>query len=327
MKYFAEYVTIMGKQYPRFMGGPIDGYTDSPFRQLVRRFSPDNLLYTQMRHVASIACARAAHSELDFTPGERPLNFQITANSLRFVKTAVERIIARGVDSVDLNIACPAKNIVKGRSGSAMMANLALLEQVLKQLRELVPCALTVKMRAGFKAKNALDVVRLSQDCGVDALAIHPRLQTQRFGGELDYGLVREIKELINIPVLYSGGIITLADAQWVYERTGVDGFLVGRALCGNPWRLAELAAHAAGKMYHVSAQQKIDTMLVHLDLMINYYGEQGLYNFRKHIPFYIVGFEGASAVRQRLVTAKSVEEVKHGLCALCEGELIHNGS
>lgn len=317
MKYLAEKVTIRGKQYPRFMGGPLDGYTDVPFRQLVRRFSPDNLLYTQMRHVASITCARAMHSELDFTSGERPLNFQVTANSLRFVKTAIERIVERGVDSVDLNIACPAKNIVKGRSGSAVMADLALLEQLLKLMRDLVPCALTVKMRAGFKTKNALDVVRLVQECGVDALAIHPRLQTQLFSGELDYGLVREIKQLVSIPVLYSGGITTFADAQKVYELTGVDGFLIGRALCGHPWKLAELAAHAMGQPYEIALQQKIDIMIVHLDLMLEYYGAQGLYDFRKHIPFYISGFDGASAMRQQLVTAESVEEVKAGLYSL----------
>lgn len=317
MKYLAEKVSIRGKQYSRFIGGPLDGYTDLPFRQLVRQFSPDNLLYTQMRHVASITCARAMHSELDFTPGERPLNFQVTANSLRFVKTAVERIVERGVDSVDLNIACPAKNIVKGRSGSAVMADLALLEQLLKLMRDLVPCALTVKMRAGFKTKNALDVVRLIKECGVDALAIHPRLQTQLFSGELDYGLVREIKELVSIPVLYSGGITTFADAQRVYELTGVDGFLIGRALCGHPWKLAELAAHAEGNPYEISLPQTINTMIAHLDLMLGYYGTQGLYNFRKHIPFYIAGFEGASALRQQLVAAESVEEVKAGLSTL----------
>ncbi len=314
MTYWKEKVTIGNRLYPRFFGGPLDGYTDSPFRQLVRDFSAENLLYTEIRHVGTLAHTRAAFSALRFSQIERPLQFQIATNSIRYITQAVERIQEIGVDGIDLNIACPAKNVVRSCSGSALMGNLLLLEQVLKLLRSLITGPLTVKMRAGFKEKNAQEVVRLIEACGVDALAIHPRLQTQRFSGELDYTLVQSIKNSVMIPVLYSGGIQTFADAQMVYEKTGVDGFLIGRALCGAPWKLAEFEAHACGKTYIVTSGRRAQVALKHLSLLIDYYGPRGLYHFRKHIPWYITGSEGAVMLRKRLVVAQSVAQVEQGL-------------
>lgn len=320
MEYWKKNVIIGGQAYPRFIGGPLDGYTDSPFRQLVRTFSglttrglitsPKNLLYTQMRHVATIARAKGRVHELDFVNNERPLQFQIATNSTRDVARAVERIISRGVDGIDLNIACPAKNVIRAYAGSALMADLPLLERVLRLIRLHCSMPLTVKMRAGFKTKNALEVARVVQECGVDALAIHPRLQTQRFGGDLDYGLVNSIKAAIKIPVLYSGGIVTFADAKMVYERTGVDAFLIGRALCAAPWKLAELEAQSQSAVYTISPQQHAETALRHLALLMAYYGPTGLYHFRKFIPWYIAGFDRAAEVRKRIMILQSADQV-----------------
>lgn len=310
MNYWKEKVKIGSCEYPRFIGGPLDGYTDSPFRQLVREFSKENLLYTQMRHVSTIAHASVTVRELQFAIGERPLQFQITTNTVQELVRAVERIVATGVDGIDLNIACPAKNVVKSKSGSAVMADMKLLEQILQILRTASPIPVSVKMRAGFKEKNAYDIARLVQDCGIDALAIHPRLQTQKFSGALDYGLVRTIKNSITIPVLYSGGVHTFVDAQMVYEQTGVDGFLIGRAMCGAPWKLAELRAHALGDQYEITPTQRAQTAIKHLILLCDYYGTHGVYQFRKHIPFYIAGFEGASAARKKLLILQSADEV-----------------
>jgi len=312
--YWLTKVTIGNRSYPRFMGGPLDGYTDSPFRRVVRIFSPENLLYTQIRHVATLAHAQGSKKSLLFDPIERPLQFQITANSIQGIELAVQHIQAVGVDGIDLNIACPAKNVVKSCSGSAVMANVPLLEQILRLLRATVNVPLTIKMRAGFKAKNALDVVKLAQDCGVDAIAIHPRLQTQKFSGGLDYDLVHDIKKSVKIPVLYSGGIINFSDAQMVYEHTGADGFLIGRALCGTPWKLAELGAHAIGKAYTITPEQRVKVAGDHLKFLGEYYGPRGVYHFRKHLPGYIAGFEGAAGMRKQLMTEQSAEKVLDGL-------------
>ena len=317
MSYWNENVQIRTLSFPRFMGGPLDGVTDSPFRKIVREFSPDELLYTEMRHVACVANDKGGAKALDFDQLERPLNYQMTANGIKFIEQACQKVLSAGVDSVDLNIGCPARNVVGSGSGSALMADLPLLEQVLKIFRaSLGDMPFTVKMRAGFKHTNALEVAQLAQDCGVDALAIHPRSQTQKFSGQPDYSLAAQVKRAVSIPVLFSGGVVDFESARFVYEQTGVDGFLIGRGIWACPWKLNEIREHAAGNSFQVDRKIILSCAIKQLDNMIAHYGQKGLYCFRKHLPFYVKGLPSACTVRQALVATESVEEVKAGLHA-----------
>ena len=311
MNYWHEKIKIGNLIFPRFIGGPLDGITDSPFRRLVREFSSEELLYSEMRHTGSVANEKGGIKALDFDSLERPLNFQFAANKVDFIAAAVEKVLAKGVDMIDLNVGCPASNVIGSGSGSALMADLPRLTLILKEFRRLVPVPFTVKIRAGFKCSNALEVAQLIQDCGADAIAIHPRLQTQKFEGRPDYNLVAQVKKTVSIPVIVSGGVINWQTAKMVYEQTGVDGFLIGRGIWGKPWKLQELRAHSQGQPYQLQTAQVIHFALKHFDNMIAYYGPHGLFAFRKHVPFYIRGLPDASLVRQKLVTSTSVEQIK----------------
>lgn len=314
MGYWQEKVRIGNLLVPRFMGGPLDGITDSPFRKLVRLFSKEELLYGEMRHIGCVANDKGRIKALQFEQLERPLNYQVSANKLDFIEKACERIIQAQVDSIDLNIGCPAKNVIRSGSGSSLMADKDRLRIILKRFRELLPIPFTVKIRAGFKQKNAIEIAQLIEDCGADALAIHPRLQTQLFTGIPDYALAAEVKKAVSIPVFFSGGVVNWNTAKNVYERTGVDGFLIGRGMWSKPWKLKELREHSAGRPYVITQKEILACALQHLDNMMEYYGEQGLYSFRKHLPFYIKGKESSSEVRSRLVRSVSVNEVRDGL-------------
>lgn len=316
MNYWQEHVRIGTRTYPRFIGGPLDGVTDSPFRRLVRAFSPDNLLYTEMRHVQCVAHDRGGARTTLFDDSERPLQFQLTTNSTQFLERAMQRVLQRGVDGIDLNIACPARGVIHSKSGSAVMADPVLLKQVLTIMRAQTTLPLTVKMRAGFKEKNAITIAQLVQDCGVDALAIHPRLQTEGFVGPFDYSLVAAIRQSVTIPVLYSGGIAEFADAAHVYEQTGVDGFLIGRALWAAPYKLAQLDAHAQGKAFVVDDVLLLRMALQHLVLLESYYGDEGKYRFRKFVVNYIKDRAHAADVRARLMRIENSDEVKRELTA-----------
>lgn len=314
MSYWQEKIKIGNREYPRFIGGPLDGITDSPFRKLVREFSPDELLYTEMRHVRCIANETGGQKALNFDLSERPLNFQVAANSVDFIQQACEKILAKGVDIVDLNIGCPAKNVIGSGSGSALMADIPRLKNILLEFRKNLPIPFTVKMRAGFKVNNAVQVAQLIQDCGADALAIHPRLQTQLFEGRPDYAVAAAVKRAVSIPVIISGGVVNPVTAKLVYEQTGVDGYLIGRGIWAKPWKLHELDQYFNGQEYRVDRQQILMYALKHLDYMIDYYGPQGLLCFRKHLPFYVKGLPSASELRGKLVVTTSVEEVRDGL-------------
>ena len=316
MSFWQEDIKIGNVSVPRFIGGPLDGITDSPFRQLVRDYSKEELLYTEMRHVRSIVTPKGGALALAFEQFERPLNFQVSANSVEFVEQACEKILQTGVDSIDLNVGCPASNVVSSCSGSALMANPVMLEKILKEFRRVIPdhVLFTIKIRAGFKEVNAVDIAKLAQDCGVDALAIHPRLKTQMFTGQPNYQVAAAVKQALQIPVLFSGNVVNFKTAKMTYEMTGVDGFLIGRGMWAKPWKLEEMKQHALGNEFVVDSQMILKVALRHLSLMIEQYGMHGLFRFRKHLPFYIKGHPSASALRQRLVLSESENDIKEGL-------------
>lgn len=312
--FWKSYITIGNLSFPRFIGGPLDGITDAPFRKLVREFSKDELLYTEMRHVACVANDKGGKKSLNFEQLERPLNYQVAANFDTYIDAACDKIIAAGVDIIDLNIGCPARNVVSSGSGSALMADLPRLKQVLTAFRKKLTIPFTVKIRAGFKECNAVEVAKLAQDCGVDALAIHPRLQTQHFEGRPDIALAAHVKKALSIPVIFSGGVVNFKIAQMIHEQTGVDGFLIGRGIWAKPWKLQEMAAHAAGEPYQVDDTFILSCALKHFDYMIEHYGSHGLYMFRKHLPFYVRGMNTAGELRKKLMVSQSMQEVRDGL-------------
>ena len=320
MSYWQNKFKIGTKEYPRFIGGPLDGITDSPFRKLVRQCSLENLQYTEMRHVACVAHDKGGTKALVFDQIERPLNYQVAANDIVYIPKACEKILAAGVDCVDLNVGCPAKNVVRSGGGSSLMADPARLKLILTELRRCLPnIPFTVKIRAGYKEKNAVDIAKLIQDCGVDALAIHPRLQTEHFAGRPDYQIAAQVKQALNIPVIFSGDVVNFKMAKMTYEATGVDGFLIGRGIWGRPWKLLELEKHANGQVFNVDLEMVMQFAIRHLDLMIEYYGQAGLYNFRKHLPFYLKGFPDALNLRKNLVVENSVDAVKNSLKVVLE--------
>ena len=267
-----------------------------------------------MRHVACVANDKAGVRALRFEQFERPLNYQISVNKVDYIERACEKILQAKVDIIDLNIGCPARNVVGSGSGSALMADLPRLEKVLTTLRKNISIPFTVKIRAGFKEKNALEVAKLIQDCGADALAIHPRLQSQKFEGRPDYALAAQVKQAVTIPVIISGGVVNWATAKMVYEQTGVDGFLIGRGIWAKPWKLKELREHSLGNPFVVDRAMLGTYALKHLNYMISHYGMHGLFAFRKHLPFYVRGIPEASTLRKKLVVSNSVEEVQNML-------------
>ena len=190
------------------------------------------------------------------------------------------------------------------------------LEAIVRRLRSQLKIPFTVKIRAGFKCVNAPDVARLLEQCGVDALAIHPRLQTQYFECRPDYAVAAQVKQAVKIPVILSGNVVNFATARSAYEQTGADAFLIGRGIWGRPWKLLEMREHAAGNQFEVTKAQMLTYALAHLESMLAYYGPRGLFAFRKHLPFYLRGVAGALRVRATLVVSNSPDEVRQGLRA-----------
>jgi tRNA-dihydrouridine synthase B len=318
MSFWTEKYRIREECYPLFMAAPLDGITDSPMRRLIREYSPDVLLYTEMRHVSCVANEKTGRS-LQYEPIEKPLAFQFSGNSTQFLEKAVEKVVERGFCEINFNIGCPAKAVVGSGSGSALMGNLPLLEELLRAFRQAIPKSVlfTLKMRAGFKEKNADIVAQLAVDCGVEGIIIHPRTQPGGFSSLLDYDLVKKIKDETSVPVVFSGNITNLRRAKITHEKTGVDGFMIGRPLWGAPWKIREIMDEAEGKTFLISQKEVIQCAIKHLKYNIEFYGEKGLNPFKKHVPQYIKYMQGAALIRSQLVRSQSVDEMRERLQAL----------
>ncbi len=318
--FWQEKINIGGLLVPRFMAAPLDGITDSPLRQLIREFSPEELLMTEMRHVSCVANEKTGMT-VKYKQVEQPLAFQFSANRVEFLEQAVEKVIQHGFVMINLNIGCPAPVVIKSGSGSALMANLPQLEILIKAFMKAINgrVPFTIKMRAGFKQKNALEVAQLVESLGVAAIMIHPRTQPEGFTSRLDYDLVKQIKQTVKIPVIFSGNINKFETAQKVYELTGVDGFMIGRALWGAPWKMREMTDAAQGKTFTVETTTALTYARKHLDLNIEYFGGGGYIPFKKQLPQYIRSINNASEWRGTLLRSQTEAEMRLHLDAICK--------
>lgn len=310
--FWKESIKIGDLSVPRFMAAPLDGITDSPLRTLIRDFSPDVLLFGEMRHVASVVHERTGHA-LRFNEIEHPLSFQISANTEKYIDEAVEKIIEAGFDMLNLNLGCPARAVVRSGSGSALMEDLPRLEHILNKLRRATEGRLpfTIKIRAGYKKKTAVEVARCAQDCGVEMIIIHPRTAPEKFSSRLDYELTQRVKKAITIPLIFSGNLNSFSRVQKVKELTDVDGFMIGRALWGAPWKIREIVDEIDQKEFSLSVKMMVSYALRHLELNCEHYGlPRGFYMFKKQLAQYIRGVENAAQMRRILVRLENKEEL-----------------
>lgn len=324
-EFWQEKIKIGNLEFPRVMAAPLDGVTDSPLRQLIREFSPEVLLFSEMRHVACVANERDQKSVL-YKRMEKPICFQVAANNLNFIDLAIEKILAQDFDMLNLNAGCPSRVVIKSGSGSALMGDLPRFEMILKRMYLLVKgkIPLTLKMRAGFKIKNAIEAAKMAEGCGVSMIIIHPRTQPEMSNPPPDYELAKKVKEAISVPLVFSGELKTFEDCKATYEKTGCDGFMIGRALWGFPWKIKEIMEASQGRAFTMDKLDAVHYAVKHYKLVLEHYGPRGFASFKKQLPNYIWGLNGAVEIRKRLLLVETADEMLASLEALVhENELL----
>jgi tRNA-dihydrouridine synthase B len=273
------------------MSAPMYGVMDSATRQIIRTFSSNKeLLFTQMMNPTSFV-NKKLYSRIKIKPIEYPLALQIFTHDTKMITDEItKKVLEKKFTLINLNVGCPSKKVVGSGSGSYLMATPKKLAQIIKSLETNFSKELpvTVKIRAGFKEKNAVDISMLAQDNGAEMIIIHPRTQEGAFSAALDFELVEKVKKSVSIPVIFSGDIKNLADAKTTYEKTGVDGFMIGNALWGSPWKLKEILHDIKNEKFEITFDEVINCTLKHLDLSIDLYGEHGINPFKKHLVRYL---------------------------------------
>ncbi len=294
---------------PIYVLAPLAGFTDLPFRSVVKKFGAD-LTVSEMLSSNALAhgSAKTLHM-LEKSPNEDPYSVQIAGADVDIVKRAVEILNDQdGIDIIDLNCGCPVPKVVGHGSGSSLLLNLPLMGEIIKTIKDTSNKSLTsVKIRLGFEEKNHIDIAKTVEDSGADFLAVHGRTRAGKFKAAVDYDAIKEIKEAVNIPVIANGDIDSYDKAKWVLEHTGADGVMIGRGAVGAPWIFHQLKTGSKD----IDKNLKHDIIIEHFDKMIEFYGSHGVPMFRKHTHTYSKGYRGASALRDSVNRINDIQEYR----------------
>lgn len=236
---------------PPLVLAPVAGHTDTLFRQAVKGLGGCGLVVSELVSTEGMTREQERTKHLTrFEESERPVSIQIFGADPARMAAAGAMVQEMGADIVDINLGCPVKKVVRQGGGSNLLRDLPLLGRIFRAVRSAVSIPLTVKIRAGWDRAsiNAVEVLHLAEDCGVEALAIHGRTRCDLFAGRADWSVIARVKEAARIPVIGNGDVVSPEDCERMFRETGVDGVMMGRGVLANPWLIRQCFDHLKGQ-------------------------------------------------------------------------------
>ena len=295
----------------RLMVAPMAGVTDNPFRRLCKSFGAGHAVSEMIIADTALYARKKSLYRANFDNEIAPISAQIAGAEPDKLAEAARYQIDNGAQIIDINMGCPAKKVCRKLAGSALLQDEDLVARLLDTAVNAVNAPVTLKTRLGYEngRENILRVAKRAEQAGIAAIAIHGRTREDMYTGEARYDLIREVKESISIPVIANGDIDSAQKAQRVYELTGCDAVMIGRAAQGQPWIFRDIEHFLrTGEALEVPSVSEIkEIVLAHLQELYGFYGEySGCRIARKHIAWYTTGIPNSNAFRQAMYSEES---------------------
>lgn len=297
---------------------PMAGCTDLAFRLISREFGMEFAFLEMVSAEALVRGNRKTTCLLKSVPEDRPLGAQLVGYSPESMGKAAAIVEAMGFDVLDLNLGCPVRKVTSSGAGSALLKDPALAEKIFESvLKNVKRIPVTVKMRKGFtdpSGKEAVEMAKIAEGCGIAAVTVHGRTRTQGYTGKADWDSIARVKDAVKIPVIGNGDVMNGEDARRLVEATGCDGVMLGRGPLGNPWiyRSAEAALSGKSPLKPPAFREKKEVLLRHVDLVFALEGERiGFLSCKRVACWYFDKLPGIHHFRNKINRCQSAAALR----------------
>ena len=294
-------------KFPVIALAPLAGFTDLPFRKVVKKYDADWTISEMINANALSFQNDKTLKMIEKNNNETLYSVQIAANNAEVAKKAVEVLNQFDfIDGIDLNVGCPVKKAIKSGYGGNLLNEPKNLSEIIKTISKTHNKKFfSVKMRIGFDEINGVDRAKLIEDSGAEILTVHGRTVKQMYKGETNYDEIAKIKSSLSIPVLANGDIDSYQKAREVLDYTKCDGVMIGRGAIGHPWIFKEIKENRS-----ITNEEKKEVIIEHFKAIIEWYGNYGVILFRKHLHTYSKGYKGASEFRVKVNKIDNPDEM-----------------
>ncbi len=295
---------------------PLAGVTDIPFRMMCKEAGAPIVFSEMVSSEGLIRGSEKTNRYLEYLEEERPVVLQIFGGKPEVMAEGARIMEERGPDIIDINFGCPVKKVVKNNAGSALLKDPMLMGRIVEAMVKAVKVPVTAKIRSGWddKAPPVTETGKILEQAGISAITIHPRTRKQQFKGNANWTEIEKLKKAVTVPVIGNGDIKTPADAKQMFEETGCDMVMVGRAAMGRPWIFGEIEKFLSKGMIlpAMTPVEIVKICLKQYKRSVDIYGKRyALNTMKKHIAWYLKSLPGNSNVKNSVFTAKDTEETR----------------